>query len=197
MTAKQLTCQQLPIILATGVLSAGLLLSGCSNNENNESVETTPVASDDNTAVVTTQNSETTGVNDTDTSTAAMDNATVNKTISPTVTEAKEPSLLTNSTKVGTAENTVKLAIDTLYYGDAEKAATYYKVDMENFAEALKNTQFTFQQTVEAVTITDTKYNSDKTHATVTGKLMLKDQKQPAPLTYELQKIDGEWKILG
>ena len=68
---------------------------------------------------------------------------------------------------------------------------------MENFAEELKNTQFAFKQTVEAVTIIDTKYNSDKTKATVTGELRLKGQSEPAPLAYELQKINGEWKILG
>ena len=52
-------------------------------------------------------------------------------------------------------------------------------------------------QTVEAVTIIDTKYNSDKTKATVTGELRLKGQSEPASLAYELQKINGEWKILG
>jgi len=26
---------------------------------------------------------------------------------------------------------------------------------------------------------------------------MLRGQSEPAPLTYELQKIDGKWKILG
>ena len=68
---------------------------------------------------------------------------------------------------------------------------------MENFAEELKNTQFAFKQTVEAVTIIDTKYNDDKTKATVIGELRLKGQNEPAPLAYELQKINGEWKILG
>lgn len=55
MTTKQSTFQRLPMMLATGVLSTGLLLSGCSNND---SVET-EVAMDE-TADVTSQDSVTT-----------------------------------------------------------------------------------------------------------------------------------------
>ena len=76
-------------------------------------------------------------------------------------------------------------------------AASYYQVDMANFEEELANTQSAFQQTVDGVTITDAKYNDDKTRATITGELMLKRQSEPAPLTYQLQKIEGQWKILG
>ena len=36
MTTKQPIFQRLPILLATGVLSTGLLISGCSNNESAE-----------------------------------------------------------------------------------------------------------------------------------------------------------------
>ncbi|WP_350560077.1 hypothetical protein [Psychrobacter sp. CAL346-MNA-CIBAN-0220] len=207
MKSKQLTFKRLPMLLATGVLSTGLLLSSCSNNDTAE----TEVNAEDAATVTTTQeaDSQTTTVNNnnvndtektaatTDAKAEASDTETVSKTINPTAAADKQPSLLTNPTQIGTAENTVKLALDTLYYGDVEKAATYYKVDMANFSDELKKTQFAFQQTVEAVTITNTKYNSDKTRATVTGELRLKNQKQPAPLTYELQKIEGEWKILG
>lgn len=121
----------------------------------------------------------------------------VSRDINPVAAAVKQPSILTNSTAEGTPENTVKLALDTLYYGEAEKAALYYHVDMPNFAEELKNTQYAFQHTVDSVTITDTKYNADKTKATVTGELMLSDQGDPAPLSYDLQKINGKWKILG
>ena len=68
---------------------------------------------------------------------------------------------------------------------------------MANFEEELAKTQYAFQQTVDGVTITDTQYNDDKTRATIIGELMLKGQSAPAPLTYELQKIEGQWKILG
>lgn len=208
MTAKKLTFKRLPLILATGVLSTGLLLTGCSNSDNTnnetevntedgntviETQEPEPTASVDNNTVANTEK----GAGTVDEKAAATAPETVSKIINPTAAADKQPSLLTNPTKEGTAEDTVKQALDTLYYGDVEKAATYYKVDMANFSDELKKTQFAFQQTVEAVTITNTKYNSDKTRATVTGELMLKDQKQPAPLTYELQKIEGEWKILG
>ena len=68
---------------------------------------------------------------------------------------------------------------------------------MANFEAELAKTQYAFQQTVDGVTILDTTYNANKTRATITGELMLKGQSEPAPLTYELQKIAGQWKILG
>ena len=206
MKAKHLI--RLPIIFAAGLLSTGLLLSGCSKSDNDPKNEVTN-SSNETTAVDTTESQPTVNdansIDDVDGNTdktdankkVATDTEIVSETISPIAAAVKEPSILTNQTQVGTPENTVKLALDTLYYGDIEKAATYYEVDMENFAEELKNTQFAFKQTVEAVTIIDTKYNGDKTKATVIGELMLKGQKEPAPLTYELQKINGEWKILG
>ncbi|WP_333954392.1 hypothetical protein [Psychrobacter sp. S4(2024)] len=204
MTTQQLAAQRLPMIFATGLLSAGLLISGCSDNnkvETQPADETTDSSSAINTVNSTDDVDSTPDVNKTDSiansDTAKTDNDIVSQDISPIAAAVKEPSILTNRTEAGTPENTVKLALDTLYYGDVEKAASYYKVDMENFAEELKNTQFAFKQTVEAVTIIDTKYNSDKTKATVTGELRLKGQSEPAPLAYELQKINGEWKILG
>ena len=204
MTTQQLAAQRLPMIFATGLLSAGLLLSGCSDNnkvETQPADETTDGSSAINTVNSTDDVNSTPDVNKTDSiansDTAKTDNDIVSQDISPIAAAVKEPSILTNRTEAGTPENTVKLALDTLYYGDVKKAASYYKVDMENFAEELKNTQFAFKQTVEAVTIIDTKYNSDKTKATVTGELRLKGQSEPAPLAYELQKINGEWKILG
>lgn len=186
MKAKQLIFQRLPILLATSVLGAGLLLSGCSNS--------TDTSNDSKTDSVKTDSVKTEKVT---TDSPASATETVSKTINPTAAAAKQPSLLTNPTEVGSAEDTVKLALDTLYYGDAKKAAAYYQVDMANFEEELKNTQFTFQQTVDSVTITKTKYNKEKTRATVIGELKLKNQSEPAPLSYILQKIDGQWKILG
>lgn len=204
MTTQQLAAQRLPMIFATGLLSAGLLISSCSDNnkvETQPADETTDGSSAINTVNSTDDVDSTPDVNKTDSiansDTAKTDNDIVSQDISPIAAAVKEPSILTNRTEAGTPENTVKLALDTLYYGDVKKAASYYKVDMENFAEELKNTQFAFKQTVEAVTIIDTKYNSDKTKATVTGELRLKGQSEPAPLAYELQKINGEWKILG
>lgn len=219
MIIQQLTVHRLPKIVATGLLgfsllSTGLLISGCSDNDNvenssadkttdNQSAVDTAKSTDDveaNADVNKTDsiaNSDTATNNTATNNTATTDNDIVSQDISPIAAAVKEPSILTNRTQAGTPENTVKLALDTLYYGDVKKAASYYKVDMENFAEELKNTQFAFKQTVEAVTIIDTKYNSDKTKATVTGELRLKGQSEPAPLAYELQKINGEWKILG
>lgn len=204
MTTQQLTAQRLPMIFSTGLLSAGLLISGCSDNnkvETQTADETTDSASAVDTVKSTDDVKANADVNKTDSiansNTATTDSDIVSHDISPIAAAVKEPSILTNRTQSGTPENTVKLALDTLYYGDVKKAATYYKVDMENFPEELKNTQFAFKKTVEAVTIIDTKYNNDKTKATVTGELRLKGQNEPAPLTYELQKINGEWKILG
>ena len=207
MTTQQLNARRLPKIVATGLLgfsllSTGLLISACSNSDN---VETKPAneTTDSSSAVDTAKSTDDVAANadvnsiEEENTTAKTDTDIVSHDISPIAAAVKEPSILTNRTEAGTPENTVKLALDTLYYGDVKKAVTYYKVDMENFAEELKNTQFAFKQTVEAVTIIDTKYNSDKTKATVTGELRLKGQNEPAALAYDLQKINGEWKILG
>ena len=207
MTTQQLNARRLPKIVATGLLcfsllSTGLLISACSNSDN---VEIKPAngTTDSSSAVDTAKSTDDVAANadvnsiEEENTTAKTDTDIVSHDISPIAAAVKEPSILTNRTEAGTPENIVKLALDTLYYGDVNKAATYYKVDMENFAEELKNTQFAFKQTVEAVTIIDTKYNDDKSKATVTGKLRLKGQSEPAPLSYELQKVNGEWKILG
>ena len=207
MTTKQPIFQRLPILLATGVLSTGLLISGCSNNESaetatdNEDVAATVDTSEDvsldndttDQAEIAESASETGEITDSAENKTAIDSDNIN----PVTDATKQKSLVTNPTQAGTPEDTVKQALNSLYYGDVKDAASYYQVDMANFEEELANTQSAFQQTVDGVTITDTKYNDDKTRATITGELMLKGQSDPAPLTYQLQKIDGQWKILG
>ncbi|WP_350656077.1 hypothetical protein [Psychrobacter sp. S1-30-MNA-CIBAN-0213] len=193
MTTKQSILLRLPTILAAGVLSTGLVISGCSNNDN---VETETAASTtENTAdVVEASENDVAG----QTELTDADNAVESQQVAESSSSInKQKSLVTNPTEAGTPEDTVKKALDSLYDGDVHQAAGYYKVDMANFEEELAKTQSAFQQTVDGVTITDTKYNGDKTRATITGELMLKGQSEPAPLTYELQKIDNQWKILG
>lgn len=212
MTTHPLLFKRVPLMLATALLSSGLLLVGCSNDDTvaaDTEVTEPAVTETDNAATGADESAladdvgndvdpNDTTVNDTQTDEAvAPETQVVDKTISPIAAAVKERSLVTNPTKKGTPEDTVKLALDTLYYGDVDKAATYYQVDMQNFVEELKNTQFAFKQTVERVTITDTQYNADKSRATVIGELKLKGQDAPAPLTYELKKVDGTWKILG
>ncbi|MDN3448234.1 hypothetical protein QL886_11350 [Psychrobacter sp. APC 3281] len=207
MTTKQPIFQRLPILLATGVLSTGLFISGCSNNEtaetatDNEDVAATVDTSEDVTldndttdqAEIVDSASETDEITDGTEDKTAIDSDNIN----PVTDAAEQKSLVTNPTQAGTPEDTVKQALNSLYYGDVKDAALYYQVDMANFEEELANTQSAFQQTVDGVTITDTKYNDDKTRATITGELMLKGQSEPAPLTYQLQNIEGQWKILG
>ena len=206
MTTKQPIFQRLPILLATGVLSTGLLISGCSNNESAETaidnedvaatVDTSDVTLDNDTtdqAEIAESASETGEITDGTEDKTAIDSDNIN----PVTDATKQKSLVTNPTQAGTPEDTVKQALNSLYYGDVKDAASYYQVDMANFEKELANTQSAFQQTVDGVTITDTKYNDDKTRATITGELMLKGQSEPAPLTYQLQKIEGQWKILG
>ena len=207
MTTKQPIFQRLPILLATGVLSTGLLISGCSNNESaetatdNEDVAATVDTSEDvsldndttDQAEIADSASETGEITDSAENKTAIDSDNIN----PVTDATKQKSLVTNPTQAGTPEDTVKQALNSLYYGDVKDAASYYQVDMANFEEELANTQSAFQQTVDGVTITNTKYNDDKTRATITGELMLKRQSEPAPLTYQLQKIEGQWKILG
>ncbi|MGO2885506.1 MAG: hypothetical protein ACTICE_09345, partial [Psychrobacter celer] len=200
MTTKQSTLLRLPTLLTAGVLSTGLLVSGCGNNDN---VDTAAI--EDNAAVAKTSEDDlTTSVETVDSDNdvkneqiaANIEDKTAidSENVNPVTASAKQKSLVTNPTQAGTPEDTVKKALDSLYYGDAKKSASYYEVDMANFEEELANTQSAFQQTVDGVTITDTKYSDDKTRATITGELMLKGQSEPAPLTYELQKIDGQWK---
>ncbi len=205
MTTKQSTLLRLPILLTAGVLSTGLLVSGCDTNDNvetaaNHTADTAAVAKtseDDLTTSVETVDSDNDVKNEQIAANAEDKTAIDSDSVNPVTTSAKQKSLVTNPTEAGTPEDTVKKALDSLYYGDAKKSASYYEVDMANFEEELANTQLAFQQTVDGVTITDTKYSDDKTRATITGELILKGQSEPAPLTYELQKIDGQWKILG
>ncbi|MGO2212636.1 hypothetical protein ACTXJ2_00830 [Psychrobacter alimentarius] len=204
MTMKLFSLQRLPILCATGILSTGLLLSGCSNNDNAETDSANAVSTTEDASSASTSEASSTQTDGVDT------DATANETVADNATEQtmtddtqpltatnKQKSLVTNPTQAGTPEDTVKQALDSLYQGDIKKSAGYYKVDMANFEEELAKTQSAFEQTVEGVTITDTTYNEDKTRATIVGELMLRGQSEPAPLTYELQKIDGQWKILG
>lgn len=191
-------------LLMASLLSTGLLLSGCSSNDVDE------VSTEGNSAdtVANKQKADSatdSSSNSTEESVAApksaSSDATTDQAVSdvtnPALATGEQPSLVNNPTEAGTPEDTVKQALNTLYYGDVKQAATYYKVDLANFEQELAKTQYAFQQTVEGVTITNTSYNEDKTRATIDGELMLKGQKQPAPLSYELQKVDGKWKILG
>lgn len=195
---------KLPSLLIASLLSTGLLLSGCSSNDVDE------VSTEGNSAdtVANKQKADSatdSSSNSTEKSVAAPNSApsdattdqAVSDVTNPALATGEQPSLVNNPTEAGTPEDTVKQALNTLYYGDVKQAATYYKVDLANFEQELAKTQYAFQQTVEGVTITNTSYNEDKTRATIDGELMLKGQKQPAPLSYELQKVDGKWKILG
>ncbi len=204
MTMKPFTLQRLPMLCATGILSTGLLLSGCSNNDNAETDSANAVSTTEDASSASTSeasSTQTDGVNTDATANEAIADDATKQTMTdntqPLTATNKQKSLVTNPTQAGTPEDTVKQALDSLYQGNIKKSAGYYKVDMANFEEELTKTQSAFEQTVEGVTITDTTYNEDKTRATIVGELMLRGQSEPAPLTYELQKIDGQWKILG
>ncbi|WP_426241214.1 hypothetical protein [Psychrobacter sp. TWP2-1-2] len=209
MITKRVTLLRLPTILTAGVLSTGLLLSACSDNDKtaNSAEDTAAIAEGSADESIDAENSaanQTSAVdaNSTVDSKQMTDNskdetAIDSDNINPVTSATKQKSLVTNPTQAGTPEDTVKQALDSLYYGEVKEAVKYYKVDMANFEEELAKTQYAFQQTVDGVTITDTQYSDDKTRATIIGELMLKGQSAPAPLTYELQKIEGQWKILG
>ena len=209
MTTERVTLLRLPTILTAGVLSTGLLLSACSDNDKtaNSAEDTAAIAEGSSDKSIDAENSAANQTSTVDTnSTVGSEQITDNSKdetaidsddINPVTSATKQKSLVTNPTQAGTPEDTVKQALDSLYYGEVKEAVKYYKVDMANFEEELAKTQYAFQQTVDGVTITDTKYSDDKTRATIIGELMLKGQSAPAPLTYELQKIEGQWKILG
>ena len=203
MTTKRVTLLRLPTILTAGVLSTGLLLSACSDNDKtaNSAEDTAAIAEGSSDESIDAENSAANQTSAVDSKQMAdsgkAETAIDSDNINPVTSATKKKSLVTNPTEAGTPEDTVKQALDSLYYGEVKEAVKYYKVDMANFEEELAKTQYAFQQTVDGVTITDTKYSDDKTRATIIGELMLKGQSAPAPLTYELQKIEGQWKILG
>lgn len=210
------------LLTLTIALSLGTLaLSACSQEEQppadtaaqEASADNTEQAAADSTAESATENdtaanAENPDANNPDTATdtattkAGAEDSNAATAATPTVGSAAlvgngQSSVVTNPTEPGTPEDTVKKALDTLYFGQAQNATQYYDVDMANFAEELKKTQYAFQQTVESVTFTNTRLNDDNTEATIEGELKLKDQSEPAPLAYQLKKVDGEWKILG
>lgn len=203
MTTKRSTLLRLPTLLTAGVLSTGLLLSACSDNDKtaNSAEDTAAIAEGSSDESIDAENdttNQTLAVESEQAADSGNDETAIDSDdINPVTSATKQKSLVTNTTQAGTPEDTVKRALDSLYYGEVKEAAKYYKVDMANFEEELAKTQYAFQQTVDGVTITDTKYSDDKTRATIIGELMLKGQSAPAPLTYELQKIEGQWKILG
>ena len=207
MTIKNLKLQSnvlcLPTILTIGVLSTGLLLSGCSD-KNNVEAETATNASNTDNAIAPTATSENDasgqldGANNTLESEQKVDStenetSMANDTINPVTSTLAKNSLVTNPTAPGTPEDTLKQALDTLYFGDAKDAVRYYDVDMVDFADELAKTQSAFQQTVEGVTLLGTQYNEDKTLATINGEIRLKGQSKPAPLAYQLKKVKGQW----
>ncbi|MGP4714071.1 MULTISPECIES: nuclear transport factor 2 family protein [unclassified Psychrobacter] len=192
--AKFVKLQRLPYTL---MLSSSLILSACSNSDPDNiaiDADDVPVVVDD---AVTT---DTAVLEDNalgDMATASDQTSMPSPSAIPAPPLADQPSIVTNMTEPNSPEDTVKQALNTLYYGDVEDAVGYYQVDMANFEQELANTQSAFQQTVDSVTITDTQYSEDDTVATIEGELMIKGQSEPAPLTYQLKKVNGQWKILG
>ena len=189
------------VTFASSVLIASLFITGCSKND---TVETDVKA--ESTESVDTQDASSQTINTVDEK-ALEKSATTEASAEPNTADTSnalnpaansdQKSIVTNPTEAGTPEDTVKQALNTLYYGDVKDAVGYYRVDMENFEAELANTQSAFQQTVESVTITKTQYSVDRIRATITGELKLKGQSEPAPLVYQLRKVGSEWKILG
>lgn len=204
---------RLPALLTVVVLSTALLLSGCSDRDNVEADTVTNASNSEDAsnsenavnAAATSENDaadQANGANNTLESEQRADSAKRetsidNDTRNPVTSSVAKNSLVTNPTEPGTPEDTVKQALNTLYFGDAKDAVRYYDVDMVDFADELAKTQSAFQQTVEAVTLLGTQYNEDKTLATINGEIRLKGQSKPAPLAYQLKKVKGQWKILG
>ncbi len=206
MRTNILNVQYLPKLLTAMLVSSSLLLSACNNNDVNE-INTDSTADkvdtdklDTNSTVASEPNATLADKDQTLESAGLVEGEAVDvdsNAIDSTFISADQPSLVTNPTEAGTPEDTVKQALDTLYYGEVKDAVNYYRVDIDNFEQELANTQSAFQQTVESVTITHTQYSVDKIRATITGELKLKGQSEPAPLTYQLRKVGKEWKILG
>lgn len=97
----------------------------------------------------------------------------------------------------GTPEATVRLMVDTLYFGDAKKVVPYYHSELPDLEAQIIATQPGFQRDVERVTIDKVIYNEDKTQAKVMGTIKMTNSKDLRGAQYSLQKIDGSWRILG
>lgn len=202
-TAKPILSQCLSLTLGVVLLTTSVLLGACSSGDPDEiaiDADDVPVVveseADSAEQELVAEDNTQAGM-DANSDTASDQTSMPSPSAIPAPPLADQPSLVTNKTEPNSPEDTVKQALNTLYYGDVEDAVGYYQVDMANFEQELANTQSAFQQTVESVTITDTQYNDDKTVATIEGELMLKGQSKPAPLTYKLKKVNGQWKILG
>lgn len=195
------------MLLLTSI--SALSVVGCDRTEPDESVK-------DNTVEVTETEPLTAGesvgesnldtMEDVDTTTESTSNVDeiLAKQNTESSTDSKvsynQPSIVTSEVstiEVGTPEATLEQALNTIYYGDAADAAKYYKTDIDNFEEQLEQTQIFFQKTVKQVTITDVEYNADKTKATLKGNISLLASDTPDDAQFELQKIDGVWKIIG
>lgn len=195
------------IMLGTAIST--LMISGCSNANdstpadadtaaatdasNEDMIATAPVAT--GTEATSTDNVAATDTSSTDSTDAALSEVMVDAGDNGTASNQK--SIVTNTTTVGSPEDTVKKAMNATYYGNVKDAVDYYKVDMADFEQQLADTQAAFQKTVDSITLTNTTYNDDKSKATVNGELMLKGQEQPTPAVYDLEKVNGKWKILG
>ncbi|MDN5566392.1 MAG: hypothetical protein L0G25_06275 [Psychrobacter sp.] len=195
-----LNMQYLPKLLTAMLVSGSLLLSACNNNDVNEidtdsTIDKVDTDNLDTNSTVTSEPNPTLADKDQTLESAKL--VENEATDIDSFINTNQPSLVTNPTEAGTPEDTVKQALDTLYYGEVKDAVNYYRVDIDNFEQELANTQSAFQQTVESVTITHTQYSVDRIRATITGELKLKGQSEPAPLTYQLRKVGKEWKILG
>ncbi|PIE47302.1 MAG: hypothetical protein CSA42_04275 [Gammaproteobacteria bacterium] len=113
------------------------------------------------------------------------------------VNNITKESVITNDNIIaGTAEATLRMALDTLYFGNAKDAVQYFNVGNEpDLAKQLKNTQPAFQKTVDTITIQQVKYNDNKTEAEIQGIIKLYNVEEPETSIYRLKKLDGHWKI--
>lgn len=110
---------------------------------------------------------------------------------------AKQSVVTNKNIAEGTAEFVLKKALDTMYFGNAADAAQYFNVsNLPDLAKQLENTQPAFQQTVDTITITNVKYNSDKSEAEITGSIKLYEVENPESTLYRMKKINGKWKIM-
>ncbi len=107
-------------------------------------------------------------------------------------------SIVTNKVTAGTPESTLKKALNTVYSGDAREAAQYYHIkDVPDFGKELQLAQKNFQQTIESITFTKTTFNKNKSQAKIAFDVKLKGKKEVEKRISSLQKINGEWKIVG
>ena len=201
-----------PLIVST-TLSA-LLLIGCDRTEPaDEAVvdtvdieQTEPLTAGES---VGEANIEVVDGDDTDNNSAVLAEANeANPTTCVDMANIEAPSIVTNTSGqigLGSPEATILQAMNTLYYSCAEDAVQYYMTQDPEFIEQLQTVQSAIRSDVGQIVLQDAQATDEDDMVRVPAEFILKPVTQSTDATesiqqsdvveFQLQRVDGEWKI--